>query len=223
MLKISEKLVHQPLEHVFLFLACIIYVFIIPLLPNSITYISSLVLLSIIFYLSALSIEIKRRQFLILATVIMIAELSSQILNMTGLLIVTRITSNLFLAFIVYRLILQIANKKEVGLESILEVMSGYFLIGIVYLSIVMFISQNMPGAYTNVNESIPFFSDYIYYTFITLTTVGYGDITPAMPLTKTLSMAIAVSGQFYVAVVIAIIVGKFSHQQVKSQPKDKF
>jgi len=223
MIKISEKLVHQPLERVFLFLVCIIYVFIIPLLPNSITYISSLVLLSIIFYLSALSIEIKRRQFLILATITMIAELISQMLNMTGLLIVTRITSNLFLAFIVYRLILQIANKKEVGLESILEVMSGYFLIGIVYLSIVMFIAQNIPGAYTNMNEGIPFFSDYIYYTFITLTTVGYGDITPALPLTKTLSMAIAVSGQFYVAVVIAIIVGKYSHQQVKLQSKDKF
>ncbi|NOU45935.1 MAG: two pore domain potassium channel family protein [Bacteroidales bacterium] len=223
MIKISEKLVHQPLERVFLFLSCITYVFIIPLLPNAITYISSLVLLSIIFYLSALSIEIKRRQFLILATITMMAELISQMLNMTGLLIITRVTSNLFLAFIVYRLILQIANKKEVGLESILEVMSGYFLIGIVYLSIVMFIAQNIPGAYTNMNESIPFFSDYIYYTFITLTTVGYGDITPALPLTKTLSMAIAVSGQFYVAVVIAIIVGKYSHQQVKLQSKDKF
>ncbi|NNL01024.1 MAG: two pore domain potassium channel family protein, partial [Eudoraea sp.] len=52
---------------------------------------------------------------------------------------------------------------------------------------------------------------DLVYYTLVTLTTVGYGDITPQIPVAKSLSMIIAISGQFYIAVVVAIIVGKFA------------
>ena len=50
-----------------------------------------------------------------------------------------------------------------------------------------------------------------VYYTFITLTTAGYGDITPQLPLAQSLAMIIAVMGQFYVAVVVAILVGKYA------------
>jgi len=53
-----------------------------------------------------------------------------------------------------------------------------------------------------------------VYFTLITLTTTGYGDITPTAPISKSLSLLIAICGQFYVAVIVAIIVGKFSNQR---------
>jgi hypothetical protein len=213
---VSEKVrnhIQKPFGQGVLLLLCVIYVFVIPLFSPSVAYIASLSTLSLIFYSSALSVEIGRRKFLILASAIILTELASQLLNWDFLLFITRVTSNVFLVVIVYKFILQIANQREVNLKSILEVMNGYFLLGIVYLTLVIFIAQIMPGAYKHMSADLPLLSDYVYFTFITLTTVGYGDITPALPITKILSVIIAVSGQFYVAVIIAIIVGKFGAQ----------
>jgi hypothetical protein len=46
------------------------------------------------------------------------------------------------------------------------------------------------------------------YYSFVTLTTVGYGDISPVSPATRTLAWVEAVTGQFYLAVIVAGLVG---------------
>jgi hypothetical protein len=46
------------------------------------------------------------------------------------------------------------------------------------------------------------------YFSFITLTTAGFGDITPATPLTRTLAALEAVLGQFYLAILVAGLVG---------------
>jgi hypothetical protein len=45
------------------------------------------------------------------------------------------------------------------------------------------------------------------YYSFVTLTTVGYGDINPVSPATRTLAWMEAVTGQFYLAVIVAGLV----------------
>ena len=46
------------------------------------------------------------------------------------------------------------------------------------------------------------------YYSFITLATVGYGDVTPTTPLARTLAWIEAITGQFYLAVLVAGLVG---------------
>ena len=46
------------------------------------------------------------------------------------------------------------------------------------------------------------------YYSFITLATVGYGDVTPRTPVARTLAWFEAVVGQFYLAVLVAGLVG---------------
>jgi len=51
-------------------------------------------------------------------------------------------------------------------------------------------------------------FPDMVYLSFITLTTVGYGDILPVEPLARFLAFAEAVVGQFYVAILVASLVG---------------
>jgi voltage-gated potassium channel len=46
------------------------------------------------------------------------------------------------------------------------------------------------------------------YYSFVTMTTVGYGDITPLSPPARTLAWLEAMMGQFYIAVLVAFVVG---------------
>ena len=52
------------------------------------------------------------------------------------------------------------------------------------------------------------------YFTFITLSTLGYGDLVPAIPQSQALSIFIAISGQFYMDIVVAVIVGKFINKK---------
>ena len=54
-------------------------------------------------------------------------------------------------------------------------------------------------------------FSKINYFAFICLTTVGFGDITPVQPIARMLAVTTAVVGQLYLAVVMGILIGRFS------------
>jgi hypothetical protein len=56
------------------------------------------------------------------------------------------------------------------------------------------------------------------YYSFITLTTVGYGDVTPVSAAARTLSWMEAIAGQFYVAVIVAGLVSLFVANKNRSK-----
>src|SRR5208337_3997335 len=59
------------------------------------------------------------------------------------------------------------------------------------------------PGSFNGIGE-MPTALDWAYYSYITLSTVGYGDITPVLPIARVLSMGEALTGQLYLAVLIA-------------------
>lgn len=52
------------------------------------------------------------------------------------------------------------------------------------------------------------------YFAFVALTTTGFGDVVPETPQAEMLSVAIAISGTFYVAAVMALLIARFSSQQ---------
>ena len=60
------------------------------------------------------------------------------------------------------------------------------------------------------------------YYSFITLATVGYGDVTPTTPLARTLAWIEAVTGQFYLAILVAGLVGFKVTQAMRNQPNNE-
>jgi voltage-gated potassium channel Kch len=105
---------------------------------------------------------------------------------------------------------------EKVNLNVIIVAVVIYLLIGILGASAALFFDVAYLGAYhfstpqDNIN-----FPDMLYFAFITMATVGYGDITPALPETQTFAYLLAVTGQLYLAIIIALIVGKYiSHQQ---------
>jgi voltage-gated potassium channel len=72
-----------------------------------------------------------------------------------------------------------------------------------------------LPGAYHfpegGAGDEQTVMSKMFYYTFVTYTSTGYGDITPILPSARSLATLISTTGQLYVAVIIAMLVGKFS------------
>jgi voltage-gated potassium channel Kch len=122
--------------------------------------------------------------------------------------------------FIVFDLVKQVSYAKVVSPKVILESINGYLMIGLVFSILVALLMGFDPGSFSLNNIPIqsdsPFHQN-IYYAFITLTTVGYGDIVPLTPIARSLSILISVTGQLYIAVVIALLVGKYISQAGRS------
>ena len=85
-----------------------------------------------------------------------------------------------------------------------------YLLLGLIWVSAYNLIHQTIPGAFRFPEGELSplrFKHGLMYFSFVTLTTVGYGDITPAHPLARSLAMAEALVGQLYPAILIGRLV----------------
>ena len=60
------------------------------------------------------------------------------------------------------------------------------------------------------------------YFSMVTLTTLGYGDITPQTPAAGALCQMEAITGQFFTAVVVAWLVGNYVSDRQRQHPHDK-
>lgn len=115
----------------------------------------------------------------------------------------------LMFSFTSYRITQQIFNEKEVDLRVITGSIVGYLLVGISFTFLCAILVKFYPNSYASSNELQSAYS-FIYYSFITLSTLGYGDITPKTSPAQALAVLITVTGQFYMVVVVAAIVGKY-------------
>jgi hypothetical protein len=104
-----------------------------------------------------------------------------------------------------------------VTFDSVYGAISAYLLFGLAWalsysaIHAVSPESFSFPDGGISSGESefaeVADFSQFVYYSFVTMTTLGYGDITPSGRITRTLSWMQSVIGQFYVAVIIAWLV----------------
>jgi hypothetical protein len=76
--------------------------------------------------------------------------------------------------------------------------------------------SQGAPG-----DEHEGLLVQLIYFSFVTIATLGYGDIVPRAPLTQMIATVEATLGQFYIAVVIAWLVSVYAAQRSSSRQQD--
>ncbi len=122
----------------------------------------------------------------------------------------------LFLLLIVVYIIRHIAQKKEVDASIIISSVNGYLLLGVLW-SLLLYTTYNLE---TNIlagapaisfpGDGLPTFNDFIYFTFVTMTTLGYGDILPISEISRAITLLISVSGQFYMTLLVALLVGKY-------------
>ena len=85
-----------------------------------------------------------------------------------------------------------------------------YLLMGLIWAMSYLLIAQTVPGAFNGL-EQVPWhdnFSDAAYYSFVTLTTLGYGDISPVAPIARFLVYMEAIFGVFYMAILVASLIG---------------
>lgn len=122
-----------------------------------------------------------------------------------------------FNMFITVFMVRHIARSQRVTLTIIINSINGYLLIGVLGALLLAiaeiaqkFFFQIDTGAINFAGDAAAGFHDYLYFSFVTLTTLGYGDITPVSAFAKSLTIVIAISGQLYLTILIAMLVGKY-------------
>lgn len=116
---------------------------------------------------------------------------------------VMQLVVQLFIAYVIMR---ELKNHPDMTVQSIFAASSLYVMIGIVFARFYAVI-QAVTGE--------PFFaaarpivaSDFTYYSFVTLTTIGYGDVTAATEVGRIFSIIEAIIGSLYLVTVVALIV----------------
>lgn len=191
--------------------------FIIPALPESFGRLPARLGFMLIIAAGVLSVDKSKVLFLFLALGAFVLESVSIIFDLSYINYTSRFLNFLFFLVVVYILIRQIATARVVTSKEILESISGYLLIGIAYSVIVTMIMQRDPGAYNIVktNETNIDLSSSMYYVLITTASVGYGDIIPLKPYSRSLATLIGISGQLYIAIIISLLVGKFASKKM--------
>lgn len=111
--------------------------------------------------------------------------------------------------------ILRSVLVNRVSGNSILGSLDGYLLLGIIWSLLYCAVETASPGSFrlpaaaADAAAHRPLDRGLLhYFSFITLATVGYGDVTPLSPLARSLAWMEAIAGQFYLAVLVAGLVG---------------
>ena len=138
----------------------------------------------------------------------------------------------IFVIWSLRRLLRLLAREQVIGQEVIAGAIAGYLLLGIVGGMMFSVMETVQPGSFTNLvhhthhatvhpllNPDLSRmvwdldYSRLNYYAFVSLTTVGYGDIVPSTPTAEMASVWLAIAGTLYLAVVMGLLISRFTVQ----------
>ena len=121
----------------------------------------------------------------------------------------------------VIRLVTRFAKTRRVTEALLMGATAGYLHIGLAAGLVMSALETIQPGSFqplamanvgdTSVLANARIFSALNYYAFVCLTTVGFGDISPMLPLSRMVSVATSVAGPLYLAAVMGVLIGRFA------------
>jgi hypothetical protein len=130
----------------------------------------------------------------------------------------------LFFCFLIALLVRYIVRAERVTGDILYGSVCVYLLIGIVFGTIYRFLDALNPNAFFLAGSTAEAAGagqgDFTYYSFVTLTTLGYGDIQPVSAYARTAAFIEAVTGTLYVAILISRLVSLYITDSVLSKHK---
>ena len=134
--------------------------------------------------------------------------------------LVSHILAGIYFAILEAYVIVQVMAYRRITRQTLIGAVCGYLLIGVIFTFAFAVLTSLFPEAIqvngkpigqeraANVEAHV---AELIYFSFVTLSTVGYGDIIPVSPVARSLVIVEALSGQLYLAAFVARLVGLMS------------
>ncbi len=199
-------------SNLILLLSLSMMIFIVPVI-HQVDHQLTKMLLGIVVVSGLFAADFNKTAFRILfvfgTVVIVVTLLSFFFLKSEYLADLTIILNILFFIVVTGALVTHVATAKEVYGSTLICAINSYLLIGLTVSLLFILMDMVNPESFTQVDSTKASYSTFIYYGFVTLSTLGYGDITPDTPLARSFSIFTALFGQLYLVTIMAIIIGK--------------
>jgi hypothetical protein len=128
----------------------------------------------------------------------------------------------MFLCLSLYLVWKQVLFTGYVDTNKIIGSICIYILLGLVWAFGYLIAEWLFPGSFSGLDQDSwrGNLEEFIYYSMVTLTTLGYGDIAPQQPLARFLAYSEAVAGVFYTTILVASLIGvRLAHGPEKPAP----
>lgn len=131
---------------------------------------------------------------------------------------ITLVASLLFVAFVVVHLLRFTLRAPRVNVEVLCAAISNYLMIGLMWVFAYQLAAQLVPDSFgfssgPSSDRMMDGFNA-LYFSFVTLSTIGYGDITPLSGPARMLAIVEATVGMFYMTVLVARLVAMYSSEK---------
>jgi hypothetical protein len=125
----------------------------------------------------------------------------------------------LVVALLTFVVLAKVMRPGMVTSNRIQGAVAAYLLLGLVWAGAYELVALNDPAAFVGLGDRPGPTAQWIYYSLVTLTTMGYGDITPVNPLARSLAASEALTGQLYLAILISRLVALELQARNTEQP----
>jgi hypothetical protein len=131
--------------------------------------------------------------------------------------VLTSIFGALFFGYAVIIILRIIARSTDITRETIFSAVVAYLLIALMWAFLYMILELVAPGSFAISDQDIRKETmRFEYFSFVTITTLGYGDVTPLTNRASALALLEALIGQIYLVVLVAWLVGMFVSHKAK-------
>ena len=132
-----------------------------------------------------------------------------------------------FLIYVTFIILADVFQRTEVTRDILLGSICAYFMVGLVFALLYIGIELSYPGSFHDVDGPVDIhfrrvneaLEEMGYFSLVTMTTVGYGDIRPVLPLARSIAVLQAVFGQFYLALMVGRLLARHMNQNVAYSP----
>ena len=165
----------------------------------------------VIFLSAVYAISQKRSTFIIALVMALLIEILIWLGHLTDISSLRTIGNFLAILFIGYTatvILSYLFTEDEITSDVIMGAICVYFLIGLAWAFIFFTLELFQPGSFQMPQGQGIDLSHFSYYSYVTLTTLGYGDITPISTQARSLALLEAIMGQLYLAILVARLVG---------------
>jgi hypothetical protein len=186
------------------------------------------VLITLVLVMGVLAVGRRRRTLVVAVILALPAFIGKWVNHFRPDLVPTEVylvTGLLFVIFVLAHLLGFILRAPRVNSEVLCAGISAYLLLGLSWSFAYLLVAQLAPDAFFLNNGTTTGHSlhgaDAFYFSLITLSTVGYGDIIPVSNVARMLAAMEAITGSLFVAVLIARLVALYSSERLRSgEPK---
>jgi voltage-gated potassium channel len=142
--------------------------------------------------------------------VMLLLIVAGAVLDMAGFSYAHLLLLLSFFIWMTWLLFRQVLFTGAIDANKIVGAICIYMLLALIWAMLYLLIAEALPGSFNGLPQApwLENFSAATYFSFVTITTLGYGDISPVLPLARFLVTMEAIVGVFYMAIVVASLIG---------------